>query len=64
MEYFRSKIIKIKGNLSEIVDENIKSEINLDEEDSNNKINLNYDIKIDFPEMKLFKDSYKEMNIK
>ena len=61
-DYSKGKKINIKGNNSEIVDENTKPKINLDITNNEN-IHLDNDIKIDFPEIKLFKENYL-MNIK
>ena len=61
-DYSKGKKINIKGDQSEIVDENTKPQINLDITNSKN-IHLDNDIKIDFPEIKLFNENY-SMNIK
>lgn len=61
-DYSKSKKINIKGDQSEIVEENtipqVKSNII-----NNENINLDNDIKIDFPDIKLFCENY-SMNIK
>jgi len=61
-DYSKSKKINIKGDQSEIVEENtipqVKSDII-----NNENIHLDNDIKIDFPDIKLFCENY-SMNIK